>query len=104
MLYRARLFDCSTRLRWRGLPSCFAAVVLACCAHPAAEWPGDEPTPLEPLCYDQLPAPAADLARGLEAAWTRSPETHFTRADLYRLRPAAGPAAPPDSTLFTITE
>lgn len=83
--------------------SLLAAVTLACTPRVAA-WTENEPPQAGPLCYERVPASPQELARRLEAAWARLPETHFTAADLYRLRPASGLTEQPDSALFKITE
>jgi hypothetical protein len=93
-----------TRGPWRRWPlGLLAATTLACTPRLTA-WPENEPLQTGPLCYERVPASPRELARLLEAGWARLPETHFTAADLYRLRPASGAAARPDSALFKITE
>ena len=92
------LVSCVPGPRW--LLGLLVAGALPACAPRAVTW--REVQPARALCYDRVPARADEVARRLEAAWRQAPETHFTAADLRRLRPAPDSLARADLALFKV--
>ena len=85
--------------RW--LLGLIVAGALPTCAPRTVTW--REVQSARALCYDRVPARADEVARRLETAWKQAPETHFTAADLRRLRAAPDSVArAADSTLFKV--